>query len=186
MGNAATKGWFKLEGQDGDRTLDQQLVGLDLLLDGVSGKTVLDLGCAEGLISMELARAGAKHVHGVDALDRYIKHAKKHAGEWPVSFEKGNLNDDRNIAPEYEYDIVLMLAICHKLTDPTKFATRYGKLAREFVVVRLPPATAPVVADRRSGNKRHDIQAALRTVGFQLTNVFYGTYNEWNGYFHRV
>ena len=135
---------------------------------------------------MELARAGAKHVHGVDSVDRYIKHAKKHAGEWPVTFAKADLNDDRDIAPECEYDIVLMLAICHKLKDPSKFAARYGKLARDLVVVRLPPTTAPVVVDRRSGNERHDIQAALRTVGFQLTSVFYGTYNEWNGYFERV
>ena len=51
------KGWFVTDGRAGDRTLAQQLVGLDKI--NVQGATVLDVGCAEGLISIEMAKRGA-------------------------------------------------------------------------------------------------------------------------------
>ena len=51
----ATIGWFTTAKRPGDRTLEQQLVGLDKVLAEVAGKTVLDAGCAEGLISMEIS-----------------------------------------------------------------------------------------------------------------------------------
>ena len=52
------KGWFSTLGLV-NRTPDQQLNGLIGCSWRVWGKTVLDVGCAEGLISIELAKAGA-------------------------------------------------------------------------------------------------------------------------------
>ena len=59
----AAMGWFvinhdKAGHRDGDRSLEQQMRGLEKLVREVHGKTVLDIGCAEGLISMALVRAG--------------------------------------------------------------------------------------------------------------------------------
>ena len=41
--------WF-----GGDRTFEQQMTGLDWLAEACRGKSVLDFGCAEGLISIHL------------------------------------------------------------------------------------------------------------------------------------
>ena len=58
MAQQMTKqGWFSTKGRLGDRTLKQQLMGLDPLFAECKGKTVLDVGCAEGLISIELDKA---------------------------------------------------------------------------------------------------------------------------------
>lgn len=42
------EGWFHTPGRLGDRSLDQQLMGLDSLFERCFDKTVLDVGCAEG------------------------------------------------------------------------------------------------------------------------------------------
>lgn len=41
------KGWFTTEGRPGDRTFEQQLLGLDRLFTECEGKTVLDVGAGD-------------------------------------------------------------------------------------------------------------------------------------------
>ena len=51
----------------------------------VAGKTVIDFGCGLGHESVELAQAGAKHVIGLDILDRYLREAEGLASRAGVS-----------------------------------------------------------------------------------------------------
>ena len=181
-GKAGLKGWFSTRGRAGDRTLDQQLAGLDDLFERVPNKTVLDVGCAEGLIAIELARRGARAVHGIEIVRDHVVVANDLRDHLPVTFEVADAN---TYAPRRVYDIVIMLALLQKLKDPSAACKRFAKAARELVVLRLPPLHAPTIIDARSGNKPHDMQAMLESCGFARVKTVHGTFNEWIGYYER-
>ena len=88
MADAALKrlrGWFNIPDRPGPRTVAQQLLGLDQLFVECKGKTCLDVGCAEGMISIELARRGAIAVHGVEVSKRRVKVGRMRVGTLPVT-----------------------------------------------------------------------------------------------------
>lgn len=178
------RGWFDTPGRKGDRKLAQQLLGLEHLLANVSGKTVLDIGCAEGLISLTVAQHGARQVHGVEIVESHVEVARALAGlDSCCSFQVADAN---YWEPMDSFDVTLMLAVLHKLRDPTAAARRYARVTRETCVVRLPPTAAPLVIDERSGNKPHDIAAVLAEEGFTLAQITRGEFDEWCGYFVRT
>lgn len=157
------KGWFKTDGREGDRTFDQQLMGLDKLFAACPGKTVLDVGCAEGLISIELARRGALAVHGVEIRADHVKVGRGLVGDLPVSLESADANVWQ---PRRKYDIVTTLALLHKLRNPSATAERLAAACGDLFVLRMPPATGMTIVDSRSGNRPHDIDRVLKDVGF--------------------
>lgn len=175
------KGWFVTGGRPGDRTLAQQLVGLDVV--NIKGKTLLDVGCAEGLISIEMANRGAAAVHGVEIVPEHVKVGNRLRGDLPVTLEVGDAN---TWAPKRAYDVVFMLALLQKVRDPSAVCARFAAAACETVVLRLPPKYAPTIIDDRSGNKPHDIHAVMLACGFAQTKVLFGTFDEWIGRYDRV
>lgn len=175
------KPWF---GKGGDRTLEQQLTGLDELLDHVPGKSVLDVGCAEGLISHHLIDNGAAAVHGLEVRADFVDEANRLRGDRACSFDVADANEYK---PKREYDIVLMLAVLHKLKNPSDACKKFAKAARDLVVLRLPPKEAPFIIDERSGSKPFDIAKAMEDSGFRLgAHGRIGPFNEWMGYYTRV
>lgn len=180
------KGWFKGLGRDGDRTLDEQMIGLERLFAEVPGKTVIDAGCAEGLITLEVAKAGAASCVGVEIVERFVDIAVRLAAEQglPCKFVAANLNDF-DVSSLDPADIVLMLAIAHKLKDPSRAVGELADLARELCVVRMPPA-GPRIVDPRSGNVPHDVTEVMVAKGFALEAVVAGPLKEWTGYYRRV
>lgn len=177
------KGWFIAGGRSGDRTLDQQMIGLDRLFEQAPGKTILDAGCAEGLISIELARRGALGCHGLEIVPGHVEVARSLAGGLPCTFEVADLNE-HDIGQTGQADIVLMLAILHKLRDPSKVCSALAHKAKELCVIRLP-ADGPVIKDKRSGFVAHDIDAVMLSSGFELSDVDLGHLDEWVGYYRR-
>lgn len=137
-----SKGWFRVPGirDAGDRTLAEQLKGLRRVLLEAVGKTVLDLGCAEGLISIEFAKAGAKHVVGLEILEHHLRIARlvgaKHRN---VQFVQGDLNLLVEEGPfDWRYDIVLALAVLHKLRNPGAGLRFAARAAEDLLVLRMP------------------------------------------------
>jgi len=135
-------GWFVIPlVQTGDRTIEEQSLGVEKALAECEGKTVLDLGCAEGLLSREFAHAGAKLVHGVDSVHGHLMVAKDMCASWKnVSFEHMDLNYPR--PQRGMYDIVLALGVCHKLAEPV-IGIRYAAAASlDLVLVRMSMQTS--------------------------------------------
>lgn len=153
------------------------------MLAAVRGKRVLDVGCAEGLISIECAKRGATSVLGVEIVASHIASARAAREAWPCVFKHA---DAARYTPKGPYDVVLLLAVLHKLRDPTDACRRYARLARELCVIRLP-ARSPdgVIVDARSGDEPQDIGAAMSAEGFALMQREDGPRGEPTWYFRR-
>ena len=135
------RGWFKIPGvRDGDRTLKEQMLGLEPALAEAKGKTVLDLGCAEGLIAREFARAGAKHVVGIELLAAHLAVARVQCkGIDNIEFICAHLGDYIAALESIpQYDIVLALGIIHKLHDPAAPLRFAAHSAKTLMLFRAP------------------------------------------------
>lgn len=179
------KGWFKIKGvQDGDRTIDEQLLGLDPLAGMVSGKTVLDLGCAEGLIGRHLVDAGAAQVDGVNVVDHELAAARRLNSNQPMRFYKAHLGNhadraalDTELLPQY--DVVLLLSVLHKVKNPQAFLEWAVAKAAEAVVIRLP---APVLVHVRSQSHPYPVREWM-SARYDLVAQPKTCRKEWLGYF---
>jgi SAM-dependent methyltransferase len=184
-------GWFKVDGlQDGDRTLADQLTGLEAL--AVRGKRVIDLGCAEGLISRWCVDQGAASVYGVEVVPEHVETARKLAGDIRpdrLRFFCGDLNKPETCALARPVDVVLALAILHKLREPENLLRQIVAIGPELVVVRTPGATPRGIQDERSGNRW--ISLADNLPGYALVEQAAGHFDptrgarEWVGYYLR-
>jgi trans-aconitate methyltransferase len=184
--------WFSEPGKPGFRSMALQKQGLEPLWTGaLAGASVLDVGCAEGLISLKCLRGGAATVHGIDNRAGAIKAAAKAAADAKVAkrclFE---VKDASTYAPARTYDVVLLLAVLHKLRDPSVAFQRFLRAADETCVVRLPRTDWPVLMDARSENVAHNLALVAEREGFELAGETDGPRvddqpHEWVGYFAR-
>jgi 2-polyprenyl-3-methyl-5-hydroxy-6-metoxy-1,4-benzoquinol methylase len=142
----AAEPWFKIGEAHGLRFLKEQLKGLDDLPKWVSRAKVLDLGCAEGLIGKHcIDTLGADLVHGLEILPDRIKRAQALTeGYDNARFWVANLNNlpevEKTIGAELpeKYDVVLALAILHKLKDPAGVMRWAAARCSRTFVVRMP------------------------------------------------
>jgi SAM-dependent methyltransferase len=168
-------GWFKLPGQDGFRSVADQLRGLQPALDQVKGKTVLDLGCAEGAISREFARAGAANVVGVEIVAEQLAVAAELCHGLPCWFECQDLNKLEGAWMNARYDVLLLLAVIHKMREPAHWLSLVADFARELIVIRMPGfayGRPPVrFQSERYGKEMVDCAQILQERGFLLARV---------------
>ena len=143
------KGWFRIDGvQDGDRTLAQQLLGLETVAEYFRGANVLDVGCAEGLIGRHCVDTwGAASVEGVTSVQYEIDEAKRQCAGRPMEFFRCDLRStEETFELEWKlrlsYDVVLLLSVLHKVRDPMRLLAWAVKYAAGLIVIRLP---APII-----------------------------------------
>lgn len=168
------KGWFKLPGeQDGDRTLEEQILAVRPALAEARGKVVLDLGSAEGLIAREFALAGAARVRCMEAVADHIVAGRKVCAGLPVEFTRIDLNTaDESctlIGPGHRYDIVLALGVIHKLHSPEAGLRFAAAACAGLLLLRSGRgAVDGVIRSKHRKNATCDAPAMLGQLGFRL------------------
>ncbi|MEM0915427.1 MAG: class I SAM-dependent methyltransferase [Planctomycetota bacterium] len=128
------------EGQAGVWTMDGRWSVIEPHVDLRPTDQALDLGCAEGLITLAVARRVAS-AHGVEIQPQRVAAARRIAREQGVrnaSFEEGSVVD-HPIDPD-RYDVVLCLGVIQHLhhADIESAVDRVVAAARRTVVFRAP------------------------------------------------
>jgi len=92
--------------------------------------TVLDYGCAYGLITVEIAKY-VKEAHGIDISQKMIEIAKRKAQENKienVKYSHSTIFDD--ILKEDSFDVILAYNVLHLVDDLQKVAIRINELLK--------------------------------------------------------
>lgn len=191
MVDLVNKGWLKVPGirPMGDRTLEEQMLGLDPALAEAKGKTVLDLGCAEGLIGREFARAGATRVLGIELLKSHLEVARKACkGFREMEFVCAHLGAYiAQVGAEIEqFDIVLALGIIHKLDDPAIPLVFAARSARSLVCFRAPAHAYDGVVKAKHSGKVCNVPEIMTREGFVDEKLIKGVRGEAVQYWRRA
>jgi glycosyltransferase involved in cell wall biosynthesis/2-polyprenyl-3-methyl-5-hydroxy-6-metoxy-1,4-benzoquinol methylase len=139
--------WAPELGLFGKWPVDRQIRGLESVIDRCEGKSVLDIGSAEGMIARCFLERGAALVHGFDrdaarvttatALCRHLPNGRFWPGDVSVwsAFLEGHAAHLQE-----RYDIVLYLGLHHDLPKHRRRDTLAGAagLASGLLVVRTP------------------------------------------------
>ena len=111
---SVNKGWFSTPGGRAIARSTNNSTA-DRLFMAARGKTVLDVGCAEGLISIRVGWSRRDRGARVEIVPEHVKVANKLRGDLPVTFEVGDANVWQ---PRRSYDIVIALALLQKVRNP--------------------------------------------------------------------
>lgn len=191
------KGWLSVPGirEHVDRTLDEQMLGLDRALAECRGKRVLDLGCAEGLIGREFARAGAALVVGIEVLQTHVDVARracaKEVKEGKMVFVVADLRDVTATPPTERYDIVLALGIIHKLHAPAVGLEWAADSASDLLCFRAPSTALRLPDGDYIVKAKHfdaavNVPKAMRAKGFVDEGTVDGVRGEAVQYWRRT
>ena len=187
------KGWFKIPGirPEGDRSVEEQMLGLQPALAEAKGKTVLDLGCAEGPISRAFALAGAIDVLGVELLEEHLKVARRLCADVPqVRFVCAHLdgyvaevNPPGTVPPLF--DIVLALGIIHKLDDPAVPLRFAARSARDLLCYRASAHARDGIIVSKFKKIACNVPAVMTQEGFVEERLIPGVRGEAVQYWRR-
>jgi 2-polyprenyl-3-methyl-5-hydroxy-6-metoxy-1,4-benzoquinol methylase len=119
---------------------------LQRLLGDISGKSVLDLACGEGLYTRQLKQMGASRVVGVDISESMVRSAREQEAKTPLGIEyiRSSVQDLGKIG---EFDVVIavfllhyaptkeqLLKICQTVYDNLKPEQRFITVSNDFEV----------------------------------------------------
>lgn len=130
----------QIEGGDGVWDLNYRLPEVLKHAEFRPDDEVIDIGCAEGLITMEVAKQ-VKHIRGVELRPQRVDAAKQIAAERGIeniSFEAGSVTTLELQAQSY--DLVLFLGVFQHLKREDKWLSmvKVFGAARRSVILRMP------------------------------------------------
>ena len=139
-----------------------RLVALQDVIADAADRTVLDLGCAEGLITEQFLQAGARQVTAFDIRPGRIAAARRLMPTPRARFEVGDLADWNGFECRHRllpgYDIVLFLGVYQHLPRASRAAALRGAAERALYRFAL----------RAPAEMLGEIDAVLRSAGLVM------------------
>src|SRR5713101_4914166 len=139
---------------------------------------VLDLGCAHGAYSIELATRGAQ-VLGIEGREAWLEQARRLKQRASLANVEFVQDDVRNLsrAKYGEFDIVLCLGILYHLDAPEvfDFMNRVAEVCRDFAVIETHFAGTHILSHEWRGKRywgtAYQEHAAGTTPGDKLKSL---------------
>lgn len=105
---------------------------IDKIAKGISGKSIIDIGCGTGTHSILMSAKGASFVKGIDISDHMIEAASYKSGEMPnVNFESVDI--EHMTAGQYDIAVSLFNVINH-ISDVSKLISFISSIRKNVVV----------------------------------------------------
>jgi 2-polyprenyl-3-methyl-5-hydroxy-6-metoxy-1,4-benzoquinol methylase len=105
----------------------------------IKGRTFLDVGCGNGLYSVELAKRGAAHVTGLDIAEVMIERCRASAAKEGLSDRLTFLQTD---LLEYDagadFDVSFGIGLFDYISDPLPVLRKMREVTRDKVIAAFP------------------------------------------------
>jgi 2-polyprenyl-3-methyl-5-hydroxy-6-metoxy-1,4-benzoquinol methylase len=123
-----------------------------LLPGNIKGLRVLDVGCNAGYFSVEMKRAGASYVLGIEGFPQYLAQAKLVRDILQIDLDLRELNVYQVTEDLGQFDITLFLGVLYHLKHPLLALENLAKVTEGILVVEsaiLPdfPSTNSQISD---------------------------------------
>jgi tRNA (mo5U34)-methyltransferase len=121
----------------GKENIDAENWRVSLLPRNLKGKTVLDIGCNDGLYSFECEKKGASKVIAIDNLtdprvEKTFQFAKETLNS-KVEWRKMSVYDVENL--NEKFDLVLFMGVYYHLEDPIRALRTIRTAASDLVII---------------------------------------------------
>lgn len=127
------------------------------LLDNVSGKHILDLGCGDGMFGRELLAAGGQSYLGLEASQQMVKLAGQNLQGTIGQVVHTKIEDW--VYPEKHFDVVISRLALHYVADLDAAFSRVNHTLKEngqFVFSIVHPVITSSDKSREGGGRRED------------------------------
>lgn len=103
------------------------------------GKTFLDVGCGNGVYSIELAKKGAAVVVGLDIARNMLDQARQSAEHEHLADRCGFVQMDLlQYSPESRFDVVIGIGLFDYIRDPLPVLRRMREVTNDKTIVSFP------------------------------------------------
>lgn len=134
----------------------------------LTGLRVLDLACAHGHYSIEMAKLGAQ-VLGIEGRESWLEQARRAKQEASLTNVEFVQDDVRNLSKKKygEFDIVLCLGILYHLNAPDvfEFVNSIFEVCRDFAIIETHFAMMPTLMHEWRGKHYWGLSTMEHAVG---------------------